>query len=68
MEAKTFSLSILSAITAIEIVPEAGVSKLAVRKRVQSGMLLLLDWLDAFTHNRTELGVTATSTVVVNGN
>lgn len=68
MEAKTFSLSIMSAITITEIVPKAGVSKLSLRKRVQSGMLLLLDRLDAFTYNRTELGVIATSTVTDNGN
>lgn len=68
MEAKTLSLSIMSAITITEIVPKAGVSKLSLRKRVQSGMLLLLDRLDAFTCNRTELGVIATSTVTDNGN
>jgi len=49
MEAKTFSLSIMFAITIIEVVPKAEVSKLAVRKRVQSGVLLLLDRLHAFT-------------------
>lgn len=32
MEAKTFLLSVMSAITVIEIVPKVGVSKLAVRK------------------------------------
>jgi len=68
METKIVSLRIISTITTREIVPKAGVSKPSERKRVQSGMLLLLDRLDAFTYNRTELEIIATSTVTDNGN
>lgn len=66
MEAKTFLLSIMSAITVTEIVPKVEVSKLAVRKSSKWYMLLLLDQLDASAYNRRELGVTVTSTVTDN--